>query len=177
MRSDTGGAQPWAPVASSRLSRRSRLSRFTSSRLRSCGQTTWARHIVGRRILDRRPQGCAGVDACLDAVAAGEMRLRGRQAAHLRGCLRCQAEVARYRRLRREMRSLVKEQAPLAHGAAATSALAAVLEALESSDSRPAVAGARLLRRFAGFGGMAVATAAGTAGVWVWASRRRPLGV
>lgn len=124
----------------------------------------------------RRPVGCASVDHYLDAVAAGERKLRPGAAAHVRRCLSCQAEIARYQRLRRQLRSMSTERAALSQGPAAASALCAVLAALEASDSRPALAGARLVRRVAGLGGMVVATAAGTAGVWVWASRRRPLG-
>lgn len=102
---------------------------------------------------------------------------------HLRECLRCQADVARYRRLRRTMRDLSKagnlaDPVPGSPGSASGPgrAMAEALEALESAldealgrRERTRIAG----RKTALLGGIAAATAAGVGGVLVLATRRR----
>jgi hypothetical protein len=101
-------------------------------------------------------------------VAAGEEGADGRAAEHIAACLRCQAEVAAYRRILRHLRSLRHEHVPSPPGA-----LAAVLAALESAELGEHPSSNRALR-VAYFGGLTVATAAaGAAGVLVWMSRRR----
>lgn len=54
----------------------------------------------------RRRATCASVAGLLPAVADGDARLEGGAAAHVSSCLRCQADLARYRRLRRTLRTL-----------------------------------------------------------------------
>ena len=95
---------------------------------------------------------------------------------HLRECLRCQAELARYRRLRRTMRGLsdvgnLTDLGP--RSPQATAVVIGTLEvALDESIGRPD----RILkpmRKTALLGGIAAATAAGVGGVLVLATRRR----
>jgi anti-sigma factor RsiW len=97
---------------------------------------------------------------------------------HLRECLRCQADVARYRRLRRTMRGLseVGDLADPVSGSGPGRAMADALGALESALDE--ALGRRERRRIAGrktalLGGIAAATAAGVGGVLVLATRRR----
>ena len=103
-------------------------------------------------------------------VLAGDDDLAGVPAtvtAHAATCLRCQADVAHYRRLVRDLRGLRGERlVPPQDG------LAATLDALHHQPGRRQAA-------YLGIGG-AVATAAGAAagvGVLVWRSRRRTLAV
>jgi hypothetical protein len=102
---------------------------------------------------------------------------------HLGECLRCQADVARYRRLRRTMRGLseVGDIADPASGSRGSiygpgRAMADAIEAVESAldealdrRERIRIAG----RKTALLGGIAAATAAGVGGVLVLATRRR----
>lgn len=93
--------------------------------------------------------------------------LSGSQAAHLGECLRCQADLARFRRLRRTLAALRTEPVPTD-----PDLLDAVLEGLDSAverRERHRIAG----RRAASFVGLAAATAAGVGGVLVLATRRR----
>ena len=99
---------------------------------------------------------------------------------HLGTCLRCQADLARYRRLRRMMRTMggdgfgpVPRPNP---GSDPELALAMAIESVEIAleqaigrRDRIRVAG----RRTALLGGLAAATAAGVGGVLVLATRRR----
>jgi hypothetical protein len=82
--------------------------------------------------------------------------------AHVGQCLRCQAEVARYRRLLRTLETMRTDRID-----PAPDTLAAILASLEEAGSEAA---GRLVRRGAYLGGITVATAAG---VLVWMSRRR----
>jgi hypothetical protein len=105
----------------------------------------------------------------LPQLAAGPADLDHQQAAeHLAECVRCQAEVAAYRRILRQLRLLrndVMEPPP--------GALTAVLAALEAAAAEQA-SGATWVVRAAYVGGITAATAAvGAAGVLVWMSRRR----
>jgi hypothetical protein len=102
---------------------------------------------------------------------------------HLRECLRCQADVVRYRRLRRTMRGLseVGNLADPGSGSRGSTsgpglAMADALMTLESAldealgrRERIRIAG----RKTALLGGIAAATAAGVGGVLVLATRRR----
>lgn len=85
---------------------------------------------------------------------------------HVDTCLRCQAEVAQYRRLARTLRSLRSRQATPLDGL--LDDIIAVLDDPEllHSGSRPG-------RRAAYLSGIAAATAAGAAGAIVIASRVR----
>jgi hypothetical protein len=99
---------------------------------------------------------------------------------HLGSCLRCQADLARYRRLRRTMRSMGADGFGPAPGPDLGSdrelALAKAIESVEIAldhsigrRDRIRIAG----RRTALLGGLAAATAAGFGGVLVLATRRR----
>jgi hypothetical protein len=109
---------------------------------------------------------------CRDAVdviaqiAAGDEDVDELRAGHVGQCLRCQAEVAAYRRILRAMRSMRYDSVPPPAGG-----MAAVVAALESAHGAgPSTRAARAVY----FGGITVATAAaGAAGVLVWMSRRR----
>jgi hypothetical protein len=93
--------------------------------------------------------------------------LDAEQADHLGRCLRCQADLAQYRRLRRTMGTLAADRVVVPAGLAAE-----VLVGLDEHLDRRArhrVAG----RRAAYLGGLAAATAAGVGGVLVLATRRR----
>jgi hypothetical protein len=123
--------------------------------------------------------------ACRDAVdavamiAAGEVGVDRRDEAHVRSCLRCQAEVAAYRRVLATMRSMRDDRFPVPAGA-----VAGALGRLQSGDavsgdgsvapdgslSPEWAAGSPWAVRAAYVGGI---TAASAAGVLVWVSRRR----
>ena len=88
-------------------------------------------------------------------------------AAHMGQCLRCQAELSRYRRLERTLRGLRDLAVPVPSGL-----LDELLEGLDSAADRRErhrIAG----RRAASLVGLAAATAAGVGGVLVLATRRR----
>ncbi len=98
-----------------------------------------------------------------DASALGELEW-----AHVAQCLRCQADLAQYRRLRRLLANLGDErQVPTPELLAG---LLADLDVAMDRQERHRHAG----RRAAYFGGLAAATAAGVGGVLVLATRRRP---
>lgn len=118
-----------------------------------------------------RRQHCGPTDHCVTAASwipalAGDdaADAPGPIRAHVSGCLRCQAEAARYRRMVRELRALqVQRLVP------PEDALTHTLRALR--DLEPA-------RRPVAYVGGVVATAAGAAagvGMLVWRSRRRAL--
>jgi hypothetical protein len=88
--------------------------------------------------------------------------------AHVGTCLRCQAELARYRRLLARLHQLRGDVV-----APRPSSVAAVLAALEEAGDDGAVRTLLHSRAAAYVGGAVVATAAASAGMLVWASRRR----
>ena len=93
--------------------------------------------------------------------------LSGEEMEHFAQCLRCQAEMARFRRLRRTLASLRHRPVPADHGI-----FDHILEGLDSAAERRErhrVAS----RRAASIVGLAAATAAGVGGVLVLATRRR----
>lgn len=101
-------------------------------------------------IRDKLP---GSLDGSIDAAAAE----------HAGSCLRCQAEIAQYRRLGRALRSLEYQLA-----AAPTGLYQSVMRALESAEARAA----RLWRgALIGAGGLIVAAGGTTAGILL--SRRR----
>jgi len=103
-------------------------------------------------------------------IAAEEDDVDQKAAAHVAQCLRCQAEVAAYRRILRHLRAMRREGI-----APPVGSLAAVLAALETAAAEQNVASNTWVIRAAYVGGITVATAAaGAAGVMVWMSRRRP---
>jgi hypothetical protein len=85
--------------------------------------------------------------------------------AHADSCLRCQAELARYRHLLRSLRALRNERVRPAPGS-----LRATVGAVEAAQ---VARSARRVAHVAYVGGAVVATAASAAGMLVWASRRR----
>jgi hypothetical protein len=111
---------------------------------------------------------CDAVAERLPAAADDASVLDPAAADHVGQCLRCQAEMAQYRRLRRTMAAMAADRVPV------SSALATeVLVGLDESVARRArhrSAG----KRAAYLGGLAAATAAGVGGVLVLATRRRP---
>lgn len=85
--------------------------------------------------------------------------------AHVRSCLRCQAELAQYRRLRRTARSLEREVwVPPAD------LFDTILAGIERAGDRTA----RRTRRVAVYFGGVAATAAGAAGALLLTRRTRP---
>jgi hypothetical protein len=81
---------------------------------------------------------------------------------HVDSCLRCQAEVAQYRKLLKALRSLREELV-----ATPTGLVGGILMRLEEAGERTAVRSVLTGRRAAYVGGIAVATAAAGAGAAV----------
>jgi anti-sigma factor RsiW len=111
---------------------------------------------------------CASVAAALPGIVEGlavaDLELRR----HVETCLRCQAELAQYRKLLKALHSLrtqVLEPAP--------GMLPDILAALEAAGERRAMRHLLSGRRAAYVGGIAAATAAGAAGAIVLATRHR----
>lgn len=114
---------------------------------------------------------CEEVANELSDVASGSLMLGARARRHVSGCLRCQAEVAQYRKMLRTLRGLRSEV--LQPG---PSLVNDVLVAIEEAGERQAVGGIMRGRRAAYVGGIAAATAAAAAGgalVVMSISRRR----
>ena len=112
---------------------------------------------------------CDQVAEMLPEVVDGTGRAGSRVLAHVETCLRCQAELAQYRRLLRALRHLRTEVVEPAPGTL-TGILAGLGAAGERGAARSLLAG----RRAAYVGGIAVATAAaGAAGAIVVANRGR----
>ena len=125
-------------------------------------------------IIQLRTGACREAAGVLPAIAAGEYPLGsdGSDAgvsqigAHVRECLRCQAELSAYRRLLEQLHELRGDVETPPDGA-----LAGLLAAIASDSTTGTHWGVRA----AYLGGITVATAAaGAAGVLVWMSRRRP---
>ncbi|HWE56848.1 MAG TPA: hypothetical protein VG435_15155 [Acidimicrobiales bacterium] len=106
--------------------------------------------------------------ACRDAVdavgmvAAGDGEVDPKQADHVATCLRCQAEVAAFRRVLATMRAMRGEEM-----AFSLERRQVVFEALRDGEALPPTWAVRA----AYVGGI---TAAAGAGVIVWLTRRRP---
>ena len=111
---------------------------------------------------------CDELSADLASVADGGGRLDRAERRHVERCLQCQAELARYRKLLRVMRTLRQDTLTPAPGL-----IGDVLAAIEAAGERQAVRSVLSGRRGAYLGGIAVATAAGAAGVIVLAARSR----
>ena len=113
---------------------------------------------------------CDQLTEVLPGLADGSSTLDRSGRAHIDTCLRCQAELVRYRRLLRSLQTLRNEFVP------APGLLADILAALDGID--PHEHEGRSGRRAAYLSGIAAATAAGAAGAIVLATRarhRRPL--
>jgi hypothetical protein len=107
--------------------------------------------------------------ALLDAGGTASVEVRH----HIEGCLRCQAELVRYRRMLRELREMrtrFLEPSP----DALSQTLAALWEAGERRAIRSMITGRRLA--YAGAVGGIVATAAATAVLLTLRSRSRSRG-
>lgn len=102
---------------------------------------------------------CARVAAVLPGVIDGSSRLDRAERRHVEHCLRCQAELAQYRKLLRAMHTLRAAPSP-----APTGLVTDVLAHLEAAGERSAVRAALSGRRVAYLGGIAAATAAAGAG-------------
>jgi hypothetical protein len=112
---------------------------------------------------------CDAIAEELAAAADGSILLGRTERRHVERCLRCQAELAQYRRMLRAMRTMrvqVVEPAP--------GVLGDILANLEAAGERTAVRGVLHGRKAAYLGGIAAAATAGAAaGALVLASRRR----
>lgn len=112
---------------------------------------------------------CAQVALRLAGVADATATLDRAEQRHVEQCLRCQAELAQYRKLLRAMRSLRSTSRPVPEGVVAD-----VLVHLEAAGERRAVRAALSGRRAAYLGGIAAAaTAAGAGAAIVLVSRGR----
>lgn len=117
-------------------------------------------------IIPLRTAACRDAVDAIAQIAAGEPGVDPAAATHVATCLRCQAEVAAYRRVLRTMRAMRSDLLPASPGN-----LAELLRAIESAAEEGTLpAGASWAVRAACVGGL---TAAGAAGVLVWISRRR----
>jgi hypothetical protein len=123
--------------------------------------------VHARGDLGRRRTGCASVASLLPAVADGDATLEGDARAHVSTCLRCQADLARYRRLRRELRTLGEPAA-----APGPDLLPAILSALDQAGLPRA---ARIGGRWVVMVGAAGATVAVGGALWLLLHRRPPL--
>jgi hypothetical protein len=94
------------------------------------------------------------------------------QRGHIAGCLRCQADAARYRKLRRALRDLRRCTERDDPGV-----LAGILAALDDYDARVARRAAAIGRAAIVLGGLAAATAGATGAVALARGRRHRLPV
>jgi anti-sigma factor RsiW len=111
---------------------------------------------------------CAAVADALPAIVDGEAAADLELRRHVETCLRCQAELAQYRRLLRalhQLRTQVLEPAP--------GLLPDLFASLEAVGERRAMRHLLAGRRAAYVGGIAAAATAGAAGAIVLASRHR----
>jgi len=118
---------------------------------------------------------CDDIARLLPATVGGGVAVDLPVQRHIETCLRCQAELARYRRMLRGLQLLRTRYLEPAPGLLAQT-LAAIGEAGER-EARRAVLSGRRLAYVGAIGGAAVAAgAAATAGL-VHRARRRPVGV
>lgn len=112
---------------------------------------------------------CEAVAERLPAIVDEGREAHGPVIRHVERCLRCQAELAQYRRLLRVLHQLRTEVIEPAPGL-----LTDILAAIEAAGERRAIRSLLRGRRVAYLGGIAAATAAaGAAGVIVAVSRSR----
>jgi len=112
---------------------------------------------------------CEEVTALLPGLVDGDIEADAETARHIETCLRCQAELARYRRLLRTLSLLRTRYAEPTPGLLGET-LAALTDAAEESARRTLLSGRRLA--YAGAIGGTVATAA-TVAALVARNRRR----
>lgn len=111
---------------------------------------------------------CSDVVTRLGAAADGSTRLNRQQRRHAATCLRCQAEMAQYRKLLRVLHTMRTDLLQPAPGLL-TDILAGLEEAAEEHAARWLPSG----RRAAYVGGLAAATAAGAVSAILVAARTR----
>lgn len=111
---------------------------------------------------------CEQVAEDLAGSVDGLQSLGLAQRRHVERCLRCQAEIAQYRKLLRALQSLRSQVLEPAPGL-----VAEVLANIERAGERHAIRSLLSGRRIAYFGGLAAATAAATAGAIVFTTRTR----
>lgn len=116
------------------------------------------------------PMQCDEMVHELAGVADGSLRMRRHQRRHVEHCLRCQAELAHYRKLLRSLRSLRSEVIAPAPGLLAD--ILAGLEGVSIAQER-AIRSLLSTRRVAYVGGIAAATAAGAVSAIVLTTRTR----
>lgn len=128
--------------------------------------------MLSDRIRDRSATGtptCEAVADLLPGVGDGTAHLDRSQRRHVERCLRCQAELAQYRKLLRAMQSLRTATATAPSGLVTD-----VLGHLEAAGERSAVRAALTGRKVAYLGGIAAAaTAAGAGAAIVLVTRGR----
>ena len=108
-----------------------------------------------------RTSACREAEAVIVMVAAGEPDVEPRAGEHVATCLRCQAEVAAYRRVMAMMHAMRADVLGLPDGG--------VAEAMQAMREAPPGSGWGV--RAAYVGGL---TAAGAAGLLMWITLRRP---
>ncbi len=112
---------------------------------------------------------CTGISERLAGVVDGTAELDRNERRHVERCLRCQAELAQYRKLLRAMRSMRATALPAPDGL-----VTGVIVHLEAAGERSAVRAALTGRRAAYLGGIAAAaTAAGAGAAIVLVTRGR----
>lgn len=115
------------------------------------------------------PATCQALAEQLPGVVDGSSRLDRADRRHVERCLRCQAELAQYRKLLRAMRGLRAATVP-----EPTGLVTDVIAHLEAAGERSAVRAALTGRKVAYLGGIAAAaTAAGAGAAIVLVSRGR----
>ena len=120
-------------------------------------------------IIRLRTGPCREAAEAIPAIAACEDGVDESASGHIDECLRCQAELAAYKRILRHLHAMRFDGiVPPAGG------IAAVLAALEAAAADQEAGSTTWVIRAAYVGGITVATAAaGAAGVLVWMNRRR----
>ena len=117
------------------------------------------------------PIACDQVAHALPGVLDGSSPLQGRVVAHVETCLRCQAELARYRRMLRLLHQL-RSQRP----APPAGAVSAVLAALEERAGKGLVRSMLTGRRVAVAGGVVLCVSAAAAMAALSVGRNRATG-
>ena len=102
---------------------------------------------------------CEGISGPMAGVVDDDVQLTSSEQRHVEQCLRCQAELAQYRKLLRAMHGLRRDQFEVPDGL-----FDDICEHLGSAGERHAVLAALTGRRVAYLGGIAAATAAAGAG-------------
>lgn len=113
---------------------------------------------------------CEDLAEQLPEVVDGPGALNEPANEHVERCLRCQAELVQYRKLLRALRQLGAEVID-----PGPQLLASVFAVIEAAGERHALRATLTGRRAAYLGGLAAATAAGAAGVLIFAARARRL--